>query len=120
MALVYLKNKTNGITYVYESENYWDKSKQQSRSRQVCIGKLDPQTGELIPSKRLAATERSSKRGPVPAMEAKRLYGGAMRFSKWALTHRHPYGKDIPSKRSSDFFAAITEEAREQGRLQGK
>ncbi|MDP1510346.1 hypothetical protein Q8I65_09040 [Paenibacillus ottowii] len=44
-----------------------------------------------------------------------------MRFSKWALTYRHPYGRDIPSQRSSDFFASITEEAREQFfRLQGR
>lgn len=44
-----------------------------------------------------------------------------MRFSKWLLTHRHPYGQDISSQRSSDFFASITEEAREQFfRLQGR
>lgn len=44
----------NGTVYVYEIvDNYWDKKKQQARNRQVCIGKLDPETGELIPSKRL-------------------------------------------------------------------
>lgn len=43
------------------------------------------------------------------------------RFSKWTLTHRHPYPKDIPSQRSSDFFASISEEARERFfRLQGR
>ncbi|BCG58825.1 IS1634 family transposase [Paenibacillus sp. URB8-2] len=164
MPLIYLKNKKNGITYVYESENYWDKTKQQSRSRRICIGKLDSQTGELIPSKRLAASEPTLKRGPVPVTETKRLYAGAtyllsaigekleitadlkqcfpnqyrqvlsiaffliledhnplQRFSKWALTHRHPYSKDIPSQRSSDFFASISEEAREHFfRLQGR
>lgn len=71
------ENKKNGITYVYESENYWDKTKQQSRSRRICIGKLDSQTGELIPSKRLAASEPTLKRGPVPVTETKRLYAGA-------------------------------------------
>lgn len=164
MPLIYLKNKNNGITYVYESENYWDKTKKQSRSRRICIGKLDPLTGELVPSKRFAKPERPTKRGPVPVLETKRLYAGAtyllsaigeklgitadlehcfpdhykqllsiaffliledhnplVRFSKWAVTHRHPYGKDIPSQRSSDFFASITEEARERFfRLQGR
>jgi transposase len=157
MPLIYLKNKKNGITYVYESENYWDKTKQQSRSRRICIGKLDSQTGEFIPSKRLDAPEPTVKRGPVPVAETKRLYAGAtyllsaigekleitadvkqcfpnhykqllsiafflilenhnplQRFSKWALTHRHPYRKDIPSQRSSNFFASISEEARER------
>jgi hypothetical protein len=30
-------NKTTGITYVYESISYWDKTKQQSRAKRVCI-----------------------------------------------------------------------------------
>jgi transposase len=34
------------------------------------------------------------------------------RFPKWASLHLHPYGKDIPSQRSSDLFASITEEQR--------
>jgi len=34
------------------------------------------------------------------------------RFSKWAATHKHPYGKDISSQRSSDLFASITEDAK--------
>lgn len=35
------------------------------------------------------------------------------RFTKWAATHRHPYGKDIPSQRSSELFASVTEEAKD-------
>src|SRR5579871_3417349 len=46
-------NKKNGITYVYESVSYWNREKKQSRNKQVCIGKLDPVTGEFIASKRL-------------------------------------------------------------------
>jgi len=49
----YHKNKKTGVTYVYEAVSYWDKEKKQSRNKQVCIGKLDPDTGEFIPSKRL-------------------------------------------------------------------
>jgi hypothetical protein len=164
MPLIYMKNKHNGVTYVYESENYWDKVKKQSRSRRICIGKLDPLSGEMIPSRRLATSPQSVKSDPVPMKETKRLYAGAtwllsaigeklgitadlkqcfpnqykqllsiayyliledhnplIRFSKWAMTHQHPYGKDIPSQRSSDFFASITEEARERFfRLQGR
>ena len=46
-------NKKTGVTYVYEEVSFWDKEKKQSRNKQVCIGKLDPSTGEYIPSKRL-------------------------------------------------------------------
>ncbi len=36
------------------------------------------------------------------------------RFHKWSKLHKHPYGKEISSQRSSELFASITEEAREQ------
>ena len=43
------------------------------------------------------------------------------RFKKWSMLHRHPYGKDIPSQRSTELFQSITEEAKMQFfRLQGK
>lgn len=53
---VELLNKKTGITYVYESQPYWDKEKKQARSKRVCIGKLDPKTGTFIPSKRLTGS----------------------------------------------------------------
>jgi len=43
-------DKRTGITYLYESESYWDKEKQQPRSKRKLIGKLDEQTGEIIPT----------------------------------------------------------------------
>ena len=43
------------------------------------------------------------------------------RFPKWSALHRHPFGKNIPSQRSSELFSSITEDAREYFfRLQGK
>ena len=166
MAIVHVKNKQNGTTYVYESTSYWDKDKKQSRSKRVCIGKLDDQ-GNIIPSKRLSdqgSFAQSTKRGPVPATESARNFYGATylmdaignklgitddlkqcfpdtykqmlsvayylileesnplsRFEKWGSIHKHPYGLNIPSQRSSELFASITEEAKEKFfRLQGK
>lgn len=43
-------NKQTGITYVYESESYWDKEKKQPRSKRKLIGKIDEQTGEIVPT----------------------------------------------------------------------
>ena len=48
-AIVYQINKKTGVTYVYESISFWDKEKQQSRSKRRCIGRIDPETQEVIP-----------------------------------------------------------------------
>lgn len=51
MAIVRQHDKRSGITYVYESTSYWDKEKQQSRSHRKLIGRLDPETGKVVPTK---------------------------------------------------------------------
>lgn len=45
-------NKKTGAVYVYSVESYWDKEKKAPRNKQICLGKLDPETGEVIPSQR--------------------------------------------------------------------
>ncbi len=56
----------NGTTYVYEIiSNVWDPGKKQSRNKQVCIGKIDPDTGELIPSRRLLKEDRGAAVDPA-------------------------------------------------------
>lgn len=154
-------NKTTGITYVYESVSYWDKAKQQSRAKRVCIGKIDPETGNVVPTRKTKPKnimpETPAKTGPVPVTQTARFFGGAThlfdeigknlgikadlkqcfpeiyrqimsiayylilednnplsRFPKWSALHKHPFGQDIPSQRSSELFASISEEARTQ------
>jgi transposase len=46
-----VKQKIKGTVYIYEVTAYWDKEKKQARQKRVCIGKEDPTSGELIPSK---------------------------------------------------------------------
>ena len=170
MSIVKQLDKRSGITYVYESTSYWDREKKQPRSKRKLIGKLDPETGEVVPTdgrgkrRRQANPDNPAKRGPVPAIHTERLFYGAtylfdqigvetgvaadlktcfpttykqilsiayyliledqnplFRFRKWAKLHRHPYGKDIPSQRSTEIFQSITEEAKMRFfRLQGK
>ncbi len=43
-------NKQTGVTYVYESESYWDKEKKQPRSKRKLIGRIDEETGEIVPT----------------------------------------------------------------------
>ena len=50
MSIVKHKDKRSGVTYVYESESYWDKEKKQPRSKRTLIGKIDEETGEMIPT----------------------------------------------------------------------
>ena len=50
MSIVKHKDKRTGTTYVYESKSYWDKDKQQPRSKRVLIGKLDEETGAVVPT----------------------------------------------------------------------
>ena len=170
MAIVKQYDKRSGNTYVYESTSYWDKEKKQPRSRRKLIGRLDPETGNVVPTdgrgkrRGQAHPDNPAKRGPVPVVRTERLFFGAtylfdqigavtgvtadlkacfphtykqilsvayyliledqnplFRFKKWAALHRHPYGKDIPSQRSTELFQSITEEAKMQFfRLQGK
>ena len=159
--IVHQTNKMTGITYAYQSVSHWDKAKQQSRAKRVCIGKVDRDTGEIVPTRRQKEkTDQPvivSKRGPVAITQTARYFYGATylfdeigrklgitvdlrqifpdtyrqiqsiayylilednnplsRFSKWAALHKHPYGQDITSQRSSELFASITEEPRTQ------
>jgi len=50
MGIIKNKDKRSGITYVYESKSYWDKEKNQSRSKRKLIGRLDEETGNIIPT----------------------------------------------------------------------
>ena len=62
MSIVKLKDKRTGTTYIYESESYWDKEKKQPRSRRKLIGKLDEETGEVIPTGKSGRTKGSGRR----------------------------------------------------------
>lgn len=57
MAIVKVRNKARNITYVYESISYWDKELKQPRSHRKLIGRIDPATGDIVPtSKRTKAS----------------------------------------------------------------
>ena len=70
MAIVTQTDKRTGITYAYETQYCWDKEKQQSRAKRICVGKFDPITNEIIPTRGRAkkreesADNNISKRGP--------------------------------------------------------
>jgi hypothetical protein len=50
MAIVYQFDKRVGITYAYQSISCRDKVTKQPRSKRTLMGRVDPQTGEIIPT----------------------------------------------------------------------
>ena len=50
-SIVYQIDKKTGAKYAFESVSYWDKDKKQPRSKRKYLGKVDPETGEIIPSR---------------------------------------------------------------------
>ena len=157
MAIVKQHDKRSGLTYAYESEYYWDKEKKQSRCKRKLIGRVDPKTGEIVPTDGRCRKDKKKVEEAVkkeePKVERRHLYYGATylldnlseklglvndlrecfpdiykqilsiayymiledntplyRFEKFNATHKHPYGKNITSPRSSDLFARITDE----------
>ena len=74
MASTTIHRKPNGAAYVYSVESYWDKEKKAPRNRQVCLGRLNEETGEIIPSKRMARKEKDAENPPDIQANAK-VYG---------------------------------------------
>ncbi|GHV48158.1 hypothetical protein FACS1894204_12240 [Synergistales bacterium] len=62
MSYTTIHTKKNGARYMYRVEGYWDKEKKAPRNKQVCLGRIDDKTGEVIPSNR---KERAAKRAAV-------------------------------------------------------
>ena len=50
MAIIKQYDKRSGITYAYESHSYWDPEKKMTRAKRKLIGRVDPQTGEIVPT----------------------------------------------------------------------
>ena len=69
MAIIKQHDKRSGITYVYDSKSYYDKEKKCSRAKRTLIGKLDPQTGEIIPTDGRNKGARSATRTSPPVID---------------------------------------------------
>jgi transposase len=64
MAYTTIHTKANGARYLYSVEGHWDSEKKQSRNKQVCLGRIDDETGELIPSERTTRTAKRAAKAP--------------------------------------------------------
>lgn len=69
MAIIKQYDKRSGITYAYESVAYWDPEKKMSRAKRKLIGRINPETGEIIPTdgrnrRKKDETEKSTETAP--------------------------------------------------------
>jgi len=64
--IIYQQNKKSGVVYAYEDQPYWDPEKKQSRSHRKMIGKIDPETGKLVPTRVRKAKESPIKTEDTP------------------------------------------------------
>ena len=71
MAIIYQLNKRTGNTYAYESKAYWDKEKKMSRAKRTLIGRLNTETGEIMPTD---GRGRKDKIKPEKETDYKALY----------------------------------------------
>lgn len=94
--LSYRLNKKTGVTYVYSIEKcYWDKKKKSPRNKQLCLGKLDPESGKIIPSKRRKKIVERATSAPGITVTS-RVAGPYLLLEKITKTH----GLDKLLKRS--------------------
>lgn len=57
--IVYQTNSKTGVKYAYESVSYWDKDKKAPRSRRRYLGRVDPETGEIIEARKYNKKEEN-------------------------------------------------------------
>ena len=69
-AIIKQFDKRSGITYVYDSKSYYDKEKKCSRAKRTLIGKLDPETGEIIPTDGRNKGAKSKPDSPAPEIDS--------------------------------------------------
>ena len=69
MGIIKQYDKRSGITYAYESKAYWDPEKKMSRAKRTLLGRIDPETGEIIPTDGRNRKKKEEKPAASPLPE---------------------------------------------------
>ncbi len=81
-AIIHQTDKRSGITYAYESISYWDKEKKQSRAKRTLIGRVDKESGEIVPTDgRGRKGTKGEEAAPIPESQ-RRFYGATYLLDK--------------------------------------
>ena len=76
-AIIYQTDKRSGITYAYRSVSHWDKEKQQSRAKRTLIGRVDPNTGKIKPTRKRKSKNKNDTNKLTASTTTKRSFYGA-------------------------------------------
>ena len=60
MAIIRQKDKKSGIIYVYEQSSHWVPELKQPRSKRRLIGKVDPDTGLVVPTGKVGRPRKNA------------------------------------------------------------
>ncbi len=118
MAIIKQYHQDTDTTYVYESISYWDEEKKQSRSKRKVIGKLDPETGEIIPTGKRGRKRKEGSPAKLPegdTTQLQRLYDESQAKVKeltLELGHREALIKTLTAE--NDRLTAMVSRAREK------
>ena len=85
MATIFQTDNRSGITYAYDSISRWDKEKKQSRSTRTLIGRVDAETGSIVPTDGRMKGEKVPKtpaKVPKPPKYIRLFYGATYLFDK--------------------------------------
>lgn len=77
MAIIFQKDSRTGITYAYESISTWNKEKKYSTSKRRLIGKLNTETGEIVPTDGRMRKEKGVKSASKTISQYTRRFFGA-------------------------------------------
>ena len=62
-SIVYLRNLKTNTIYAYLNESVWDPEKKKCVNKRKCIGHLDPETGEIVPNRKVRTREYPRVKG---------------------------------------------------------
>lgn len=104
MAIVKYKNQS-GVTYAYESTAQWDPEKKQSRPVRKYLGKVDPETGEIIqtkgkrgrPKKENTAKPETASDGSIDYEALYKKCSSSLKSAEESITRLEQENKDLQS-----------------------
>lgn len=102
MAIVKYKNQS-GVTYAYESTAQWDPEKKQSRPVRKYLGRVDPETGEIIrtkgrrgrPKKEDTATPEAASDASVDYESLYRKCSSSLKSAEESISRLEQENKDL-------------------------
>ncbi len=81
-AIIHQTDKRSGITYAYESISYWDKEKKQSRAKRTLIGRVDKESGEIVPTDGRGRKGTKGEEAALIPESQRRFYGATYLLDK--------------------------------------